>query len=164
MIGYGTWFGMSTTCDQDGACTVRFALPLRIERCQPRLNRIGTGGALVYNGTRFGWQLPAEGWSTTSDHDGAYTVGFALPLRIERCQPRLNRMRTGRLLVYNGTWIGWHPPAVGRSTTPDHDGAYTVGFALPSRIKCCQPLLNRMGIGGAFVQYGTRFGWQPAGG
>jgi len=165
MIGYGTLFGRSTTCDQDGAYTVRFALPLRIKRCQPRLNRIGTGGALVHNGTRFGWQPPAGWRSTTCDHDGAYTVGFALPLRIERCQPRLNRTRTGRVLVHNGTRFGWQPPAGGRSTTSDHHGAYTVGFALPLRIERCQPRLNRMRTGGAFVQYGTRFGWQqPAGG
>src|SRR5947209_9242423 len=120
MIGYGTLFGRSTTCDQDGAYTVRFALPLRIKRCQPRLNRIGTGGALVHNGTRFGWQPPAGWRSTTCDHDEAYTVGFALPLRIERCQPRLNRTRTGRVLVHNGTRFGWQPPAGGRSTTSDH--------------------------------------------
>jgi len=161
MIGYGTLFGRSTTCDQDGAYTVRFALPLRIKRCQPRLNWIGTGGALVDNGTRFGWQPPAGWRSTTCDHDEAYTVGFALPLRIERCQPRLNRTRTGRVLVHNGTRFGWQPPAGGRSTTSDHHGAYTVGFALPLRIERCQPRLNRMRTGGAFVQNGTWFGWKP---
>src|SRR5947209_8655500 len=161
MIGYGTLFGRSTTCDQDGAYTVRFALPLRIKRCQPRLNRIGTGGALVHNGTRFGWQPPAGWRSNTVDHGEAYTVGFALPLRIERCQPRLNRMRTGRVLVHNGNRFGWQPPAGWRSTTSDHDEAYTVGFALPLRIECCQPRLNRMRTGGAFVQNGTWFGWKP---
>src|SRR5437660_3989734 len=110
-----------STFDQDGAYTVRFALPLRIERCQPRLNRMRTGGDLVQNGTRFGWQPPAGWSSTTCDHDEAYTVGFSLPLRIERCQPRLNRTKTGRVLVHNGTRFGWQPPAGGRSTTSDHD-------------------------------------------
>src|SRR5436853_206687 len=164
MIGYGTLFGRSTTCDQDGAYTVRFALPLRIKRCQPRLNWIGTGGALVDNGTRFGWQPPAGWRARKCDDDGAYTVGFGLPLRIERCQPRLNRMRTGRVLVNNGTRFGWQPPAGWRSTPSDHDGAYTVGFALPLRIERCQPRLNRMRTGGALVQNGTRFGWQPPAG
>src|SRR5205085_601682 len=168
----GTWFGWkpparwrSTTSDHDEAYTVGFALPLQIERCQPRLNRTRTGRVLVHNGTRFGWQPPAGGRSTTSDHDGAYTVRFALPLRIERCQPRLNRMRTGRVLVHNGIPLASLFRSRWRSTTSDHDEAYTVGFALPLRIERCQPRLNRMGTGGAFVQYGTRFGWQqPAGG
>src|SRR5437660_1595409 len=111
----------STTSDHDEAYTVGFALPLRIERCQPRLNRMRTGGGLVQNGTRFGWQPPAGWSSTTCDHDEAYTVGFSLPLRIERCQPRLNQMRTGRVLVHNGTRFGWQSPAGWRSTTSDHD-------------------------------------------
>src|SRR5437588_3484552 len=98
-----------------------------IERCQPCLNRIKTDRVLVHNGTQFGWQPPAGGRSTTSDHDGAYTVGFALPLRIERCQPRLNRMRTDRVIVHNGNWIGWQQPAGMRSPTSDHDQAYPVG-------------------------------------
>src|SRR5205085_2118803 len=157
--------GRSTTSDHDGAYTVRFAQLGRTARSQPGLNRTRTGRGLVKNGTRFGWQPPARWRSTTSDHDEGYSVGFALPLQIERCQPRLNRTRTGRVLVDNGTRFGWQPPAGGRSTTSDHDGAYTVRFALPLRIKRCQPRLNRMGTGGAFVQYGTRFRWQqPAGG
>src|SRR5437660_5714828 len=81
-----------------------------------------TGRAFVQNGTWFGWKPPARWRSTTCDHDEAYTVGFALPLRIERCQPRLNRTRTGRVLVHNGTRFGWQPPAGGRSTTSDHHG------------------------------------------
>src|SRR5437588_233800 len=157
MIGYGTLFGRSTTCDQDGAYTVRFALPLRIKRCQPRLNWIGTGGVLVDNGTRFEWQPPAGGRSTTCDHDGAYTVGFALPLRIERCQPRLNRMRTGGVLVHNGTRFEWQPPAGWRSTTCDHDGAYTVGFALPLRIERCQRCQERRGAEGGLVHKWNQF-------
>jgi len=108
-----------------------FPPPLRIERCQPRLNRMRTDRVLVHNGNRFGWQPPAGWRSTTSDHDEAYTVGFALPLRIERCQPCLNRMRTDRVLVHNGTRFGWQSPAGWRSTTCDHDEGYTVGFALP---------------------------------
>src|SRR5437588_417174 len=134
---------LSTTSDHNEAYTVGFALHLRIERCQLRLNRMRTVRALVHNGTRFGWQPPAGWSSTTCDHDEAYTVGFSLPLRIERCQPRLNQMRTGRVLVHNGTRFGWQPPAGGRSTTSDHDEAYTVGFALPLRIERCQPRLNR---------------------
>src|SRR5437660_540046 len=110
MIGYGTLFGRSTTCDQDGAYTVRFALPLRIKRCQPRLNWIGTGGALVDNGTRFGWQPPAGWRSTTCDHDEAYTVEFALPLRIEGGNPHPNRTITVKLLFHNGTRFQWLPP------------------------------------------------------
>src|SRR5205085_1121478 len=172
LVQNGTRFGWqppagwrSTTCDHDEAYTVGFSLPLRIERCQPRLNQMRTGRVLVHNGTRFGWQPPAGGRSTTSDHDGAYTIGFALPLRIERCQPRLNRMRTVRVLVHNGTRFGWQSPAGWRSTTCDHDEGYTVGFALPLSIERCQPRLNRMRTGGALVQNGTRFGWQqPAGG
>src|SRR5436853_7218235 len=124
MIGYGTLFGRSTTCDQDGAYTVRFALPLRIKRCQPRLNRTRTGRVLVHNGNRFGWQPPAGGRSTTSDHDGAYTVGFALPLRIKRCQPRLNRMRTGGAIAHYGTWFGWMHRARGIPTSSDKEQAY----------------------------------------
>src|SRR5437588_137769 len=164
MIGYGTLFGRSTTCDQDGAYTVRFALPLRIKRCQPRLNWIGTGGVLVDNGTRFEWQPPAGGRSTTCDHDGAYTVGFALPLRIERCQPRLNRMRTGGVLVHNGTRFEWQPPAGGRSTTSDHDETCSAACRLPLRIERCQPRLNRMRTDGVLVHNGTRFEWQPPAG
>src|SRR5437588_468713 len=168
LVQNGTRFGWqppagwsSTTCDHDEAYTVGFSLPLRIERCQPRLNQMRTGRVLVHNGTRFGWQPPAGGRSTTSDHDGAYTVGFALPLRIERCQPRLNRMRTGGDLVQNGTRFGWQPPAGWRSTTSDHDEAYTVGFALPLRIERCQPRLNQMRNDRVLVHNGTRFGWQP---
>src|SRR5437588_838093 len=164
MIGYGTLFGRSTTCNQDGAYTVRFVLPLRIKRCQPRLNRIGTGGALVHNGTRFGWQPPAGGRSTTSDHHGAYTVGFALPLRIERCQPRLNRMSTDSALVHSSNSVGWQPAAGGRSTTSDHYEAYTVGFALPLRSVHCDLRIYRIGTGRALVHNGTRFGWQPPAG
>src|SRR5437588_294305 len=66
MIGYGTLFGRSTTCDQDGAYTVRFALPMQIERCQPCLNRKRTDRVLCImgpglNGTRKlnSAQLPA---------------------------------------------------------------------------------------------------------
>src|SRR5205807_1119369 len=156
--------GRSTTCDHDGAYTVGFSLPLRIERCQPRLNRMRTGRVLVQNGTRFGWQPPAAWRSTSYDHDEAYTVGFALPLRIERCQPHLNRIRTDRVLVHNGTWFGWQLPAGWRSTTSDHDEAYTVGFALPLQIERCQPRLNRTRTGRVLVHNGTRFGWQPPAG
>src|SRR5205085_951886 len=164
MIGYGTLFGRSTTCDQDGAYHVRFALPLRIKRCQARLNRIGTGGALVHNGTRFGWQPPAGWRSTTCDHDGAYTVGFTLPLRIERCQPRLNRTRTGRVIVHNGTRFGWQPPAGWRSTTSDHHASDTVGYSLLLCIQRSQPSFNRMRNGRGIVHNGSRFGWQPPAG
>src|SRR5437660_663792 len=156
--------GRSTTSGHDESYSVGFSLALRIERCQLRLNRMRTGGDLVQNGTRFGWQPPAGWRSDRKSDEEAYTVGFALPLRIERCQPRLNRMRTGGVLVHNGTRFGWQPPAGWRSTTCDHDGAYTIGFALPLRIERCQPRLNRMRTGGDLVQNGTRFGWQPPAG
>src|SRR5437588_10680074 len=95
------------------------------------------GGALVPNALPLHDALPICWCSTTCDHDEGYTVGFSLPLRIERCQPRLNRMRTGGAFVQNGTRFGWQPPARWRSTTSDHDEAYTVGFALPLQIERC---------------------------
>src|SRR5437588_859905 len=120
-----------------------------------------TDRVLVHNGTQFGWQPPAGWRSTTSDHDEAYTVGFALPLRIERCQPCLNRMRTDRVLVHNGNRFGWQPPAGWLGSSCEGDEAYTVGFALPLRIERCQPCLNRMRTERAVVDNRAQFVWQP---
>src|SRR5437588_545667 len=171
LVHNGTQFGWqppagwrSTTSDHDEAYTVGFALPLRIERCQPCLKRIRAERRVVHNRTEFGWPPPAGWRSTTSDHDEAYTVGFALPLRIERCQPCLKRIRTDRVLVHNGNQFGWQPPAGWRSTTSDHDEAYTVGFALPLRIERCQLRLNRMRTGRDLVNSEERRGGQPPAG
>src|SRR5437660_313036 len=61
------------------------------------------------------WMAAASGMAVNRLGHGRGIHPWIRPtLRIERCQPRLNRIRTDRVLVHNGTQFGWQPPAGGR--------------------------------------------------